>query len=232
MIKTISTEFSVEERFQFMENYVNLVIKNEANSLIISGDSGLGKSWRVMKIIDTYKDLPYFLVKGFATARALYDTLYRHRNKLIVFDDCDSILEDKVAINILKGALDSYDKRTISWLAKSGDKSIPLQFDFSGRVIFISNKPLESFDKAIMSRALSIYVFMTNEEKIEEMIRLSLTSEYLPNIATSIKYSVALELVPYMDKEGVNLRTLEKAIKVYVTSNFNKRTIQYIGETA
>ena len=232
MNKIIQSEFTVEERFQFMETCVNLVITNEAKSLIISGDSGLGKSWRVMKILESYQDLPYFLVKGFATARALYDTLYRNKNKLIIFDDCDSILEDKVAINILKGALDSDKRRTVSWLAKNGDKSIPLQFDFGGRVIFISNIPLEKFDKAMMSRALSVSVFMTNEEKIKEMIRLSLTSEYLPNIPTNIKYNVALELVPYMDKEGVNLRTLEKAIKVYVSSNYNTRMIEYIGETA
>jgi len=232
MNKTISTDFSVEERFQFMENYVNLVIKSEANSLIVSGDSGLGKSFRVMKIINSFEDLPYFLVKGFATSRALYDTLYRHRNKLIIFDDCDSILEDKVGINILKGALDSYDKRTISWLAKGGDKSIPLQFDFNGGVIFITNRPLEKFDKAILSRALSINVFMTNEEKIEEMLRLALDTTFLPNFASSLKYNVALNLVPYMDKEGVNLRTLEKAIKAYVYSDKNVRMIEYIGETA
>ena len=232
MIKTISTEFSVEERFQFMENYVNLVINNEANSLIISGDSGLGKSWRVMKIISESVDLSYYLVKGFATARALYDTLYRNRNKLIVFDDCDSILEDKVAINILKGALDSYNKRTISWLAKSGDKSIPLQFDFNGRIIFISNMPLEKFDKAIMSRSLSISVFMTYEEKIDEMIRLSLDNDYLPHIPKALKYKVVLDLVPYMTKDSVNLRTLEKAIKSFMYSNDNERVIQYIGETA
>jgi hypothetical protein len=232
MDKIPTTEFSVEERFQFMENYVQLVAKNEHNSLIISGDSGLGKSWRVMRVINSYNDLPYFLVKGFATARALYDTLYRHKNKLIVFDDCDSILEDKVAVNILKGALDSYEKRTISWLSKSADKSIPLQFDFNGRIIFISNKPLETFDKAIMSRSLSINVFMTKDEKIDEIIRLSMTNEYLPNITKGIKYNVALELVPYMDKESVNLRTLEKAIKAYIASDLNVRTIHYIGETA
>jgi len=44
MNELVATEFSIEERFQFMENYANLVIKSEANSLIVSGNAGLGNS--------------------------------------------------------------------------------------------------------------------------------------------------------------------------------------------
>lgn len=228
----IAQEFSVEERFQFMENYTKLVIEKEINSLIVSGNSGLGKSWRIMKLIRKYDDLSFFLVKGFATARALYDTLYLNKDKIIIFDDCDSIMEDKIAVNILKGALDSYDKRVVSWLSKSTDKSIPLQFDFKGQVIFISNIPLSKFDDAIKSRALTVDVFMTLDEKIEQMINLASSGYYLPNVSFEVKYTVAVGLIPYMEKDNVNLRTLEKAIKVYIASNYNKRAIDYIGETA
>lgn len=228
----ISNDFTVEERFQFLENYVRLIIAKQSNSLIVSGDSGLGKSWKIMEIIKGIEDLNYFLVKGFATSRALYDTLYRNRNKLIIFDDCDSILEDKVAINLLKGALDTYDERVVSWLSKSNDKSIPLQFDFQGQIIFISNLPLAKFDKAILSRALSIDVFMTEEEKQEQMLALAENENYLPNIDFFVKQEVALRLVPYMNKPSVNFRTLEKAIKVFVSSKDGKRAVEYIGETS
>ena len=226
------SEFSVEERFTFLENYVKLIVEKKANSLIVSGDSGLGKSFRITKILKSYEDLPYYLVKGYATSRALYDTLYSHRDKIIIFDDCDSILEDKVAINILKGALDSYDERVISWLAKSTDKSIPLQFDFQGQVIFISNLPLEKFDKAMKSRALVIDIFMTTQEKIEQMSNLVLNAKFLPSISYDAKFRAYNALLAYMHNPNVNFRTLEKACKACDTNNDCSKIVRYIGETA
>jgi hypothetical protein len=64
-----------------------------------------------------------------------------------VFDDCDSILLDDVALNLLKGALDSGKKRKISWLSDSSvlrREGVPDSFNFNGTVIFITNL---KFDK-------------------------------------------------------------------------------------
>jgi hypothetical protein len=61
---------------------------------------------------------------------------------VLVFDDCDSILLDDVALNLLKGALDSGKKRKISWLSESSAlrrEGIPDSFEFKGSVIFITN---------------------------------------------------------------------------------------------
>ena len=228
--------FTAEERFNFLENYVQLVTEKKSNSLIISGNSGLGKTYRVIKKLkETNTD--YFLVKGFATARALYDTMYRNRNKLIVFDDCDSILEDKVAINLLKGALDSYDERVVSWLSKTKDKSIPLQFDFQGQIIFVSNLPLAKFDKAMKSRALTIDVFMTAEEKYDLMLETIYHIDFMPTFNNSLMQKVIEILEPYMYKEEVNFRTLEQAIIIYNDMYRDddiqaRRAVIYIGENA
>jgi hypothetical protein len=230
-MSNISKHFTIDERFHFLETYVILLAEKKATSLIISGDSGLGKSYRVMNIIKSYKDLDYFVVKGFATPRALYDTLYHNRNNLVIFDDCDSILEDKVAINILKGALDSYDERIISWLSKTKDTSIPLQFDFQGQVIFISNKPLSSFSEAMKSRALTIDVFMTTDEKISQMYSILRENVFMKEVNYLTRIEVANLLKPYMYKDSVNFRTLEKAIKVYIASNEDEKSVTYIGET-
>jgi hypothetical protein len=66
---------------------------------------------------------------------------------VLVFDDCDSILLDDVALNLLKGALDTGKKRKISWLSDSSvlrREGIPDSFNFNGTVIFITNL---KFDK-------------------------------------------------------------------------------------
>jgi len=90
------------------------------------------------------KKLRAEVVKGSATALGLYSTLYKYSdpNCVLVFDDCDSILLDDVALNLLKGALDSGKKRKISWLSDSSllrREGIPDSFTFNGSVIFITN---------------------------------------------------------------------------------------------
>ena len=54
--------------------------------------------------------------KGRATAAGLFVTLYENCDKIIILDDCDSVFKDADAVNILKGALDSYDTRNISYI--------------------------------------------------------------------------------------------------------------------
>jgi hypothetical protein len=117
----------------------------------------VGKSFGVEQEIDKAclfdklagKRLRAEVVKGSATPIGLYQTLYKYSdaNSVIVFDDCDSILLDDVALNLLKGALDSGKKRVISWLSESSAlrrEGIPERFEFKGSVIFITNL---KFDK-------------------------------------------------------------------------------------
>jgi hypothetical protein len=120
--------------------------------MIVSGPPGVGKSFGIeqevekAQLFDTVanKRLRVQVVKGSATAIGLYQTLYHHSdaNCMLVFDDCDSILLDDVSLNLLKGALDSGKKRTISWLSESSAlrrEGIPDRFEFKGSVIFITN---------------------------------------------------------------------------------------------
>jgi hypothetical protein len=86
----------------------------------------------------------YEIVKGAMSSIGLYCKLYEHHkaNHVVVFDDCDSVLFDENSLNLLKGALDSSQKRVISWNKDSRvlrAESIPDSFDFRGAVIFITN---------------------------------------------------------------------------------------------
>ena len=103
----------------------------------------------------------YAVIKGFSTPKAMYRALFENQDKLVIFDDCDSILKDLTALNILKADLDSYGKRTISWLTERESEDLPTSFEFKGQVLFISNLPLDRMNSAIMSRAFTVDVSMT-----------------------------------------------------------------------
>ena len=185
-------------------------------SLVVTGGPGNGKSHTIVKTIQdnglTEGD-NYVVFKGYSTARGLYNTLYDHNGKLIVFDDCDSVLEDKTSLNILKSALDSYDKRTISWMAKLGKSDeYPNQFDFTGRIIFISNKDKSDMDEAILSRSLSVDLSMTGDEKIQRMSHV--LPQILPDMDMKVKKDALDFLKENKDNESVNLRSLIMVSKI------------------
>lgn len=226
------SKFHINQRFDFLRKTVMMVASGVQPSAVISGSGGLGKSHSVRKallesgLIDFTSsiagdDVPinrnkgFIVVKGYSTARGLFRTLYENNDGVIVFDDCDSVLKDPVALNILKSALDSYDTRVISWNAESRDPDLPRSFIFTGQVIFISNIPEEKIDQAIRSRSAVIDVSMTLNEVIDRMSVMIKDPEFLPNFNSDVKKQ-ALEFIS--DKKGVarevNLRTLITVCKV------------------
>ena len=147
----------IRERFDILTEMTKATVSGDIRAMIVSGPPGVGKSFGVEREIDKAclfdklagKRLKAEVVKGSATPIGLYQVLYKFsdENSVVVFDDCDSILLDDVALNLLKGALDSGKKRKISWLSESSAlrrEGIPDSFEFKGSVIFITNL---KFDK-------------------------------------------------------------------------------------
>jgi len=212
---TLATDFSINERFDFLTNLTSMVVNNITPSLLVTGSAGLGKTHSVTTTIkdNDLEDKDYLFIKGYSTARGLYNTLFDNNGKLIIFDDCDSVLEDKVALNILKSALDSYETRTITWSAKMTKADVyPQSFNFTGRIIFISNKDKSKIDAAVRTRSLTVDLSMTPDEKIERM-------EYiLPNILPEYDLKVkkdALKLLSeFKDSDNLSMRSLIMVSKI------------------
>lgn len=207
--------FTINERFEFLDDLTSMVITGVTPSLVVVGPGGNGKTNSVKKTIESNElsDSDFIFFKGYSTARGLYNTLYDNNGKLIIFDDCDSVLEDKVSKNILKSALDSYEDRTISWLAKMNKSDVyPAQFNFTGRIIFISNKSKDSIDGALKSRSLMVDLTMTPEEKIERLTFI------LPNILPEYDMVTKREVLNFLDivKDDVdiNIRTFIMVTKI------------------
>ena len=216
-LQPLESEFTINQRFGFLEQFTNMVLDGETVSAIVTGEGGLGKSHTIMGELEKrgwQEGTHYVVVKGYATPKALYDTLWEHRDKTIIFDDCDSVLKDAVSLNLLKGALDSYDKRTISWLQKGFiDDKLPNSFEFQGNIIFISNMSSDKLDQAVKSRSITIDLSMTLKDKIERM------NYILPSVMPSYPMDMKQAALDFMAQHAdiakeFNMRTLQKVIKV------------------
>lgn len=180
------SEFSVAERFKFIEEYVEMVARNDLSpdeemySFILCGSGGLGKTTTVLNTLHRLgliEDSPeeagdFRSVRGYSTARGLYRLLYETNGQVLVIDDADSCFKDATAASILKAALDDKEKRIISWNAESRDDEIPNRFTYTGRVIFISNLSIAEFPQALISRSQKVDVTLTMDEKIDRIISI------------------------------------------------------------
>lgn len=144
-------------RFEVLKDMTRAVKEGNVRAMIVTGPPGVGKSFGVDEVLskdDLFNALgqrkpKYEIVKGAMSAIGLYAKLYEYSEKgnVIVFDDCDSVLLDDLSLNILKAALDSSKKRTISWNTDSRilrSEGIPDKFEFKAGAIFITNIKFEN----------------------------------------------------------------------------------------
>jgi hypothetical protein len=147
----------IEQRFTILDDMTKAAIAGDIRAMIVVGPPGVGKSYGVEYQLEKAglfdkignRKVKYEVIKGAMTPIGLYCTLYKHSDprNVLVFDDCDSILLDDLALNILKAALDSGKKRRIHWNSDSAmlrREGVPDQFDFKGSVIFITNLKFEN----------------------------------------------------------------------------------------
>ena len=142
----------IGRRFSILDDMTRAAIAGDIRAMIVVGPPGVGKSYGVEAQLDraglfdsiSAKRPRYEVIKGAMTPIGLYATLYKYSDprNVLVFDDCDSILLDDIALNILKAALDSGKKRKIHWNSDSSllrREGVPNYFEFKGSVIFITN---------------------------------------------------------------------------------------------
>jgi hypothetical protein len=231
--QVVPSRFSINQRFGFVTDMVDMVAQGDQASVIICGPGGLGKSHTVMTALKNkgFADITladdfaegdrinsrksYTVVKGYSTAKGLYRTLFENQDGVIVFDDCDSVLKDPVSVSLLKSALDSYSRRIITWRADFKDEELPNSFLFKGRVVFISNMSSQAMDQAIITRSLCVDLSMTTEQKVERMQHLIGNEDFMPEYDARHKREAMQLIASVQDRvKELSLRTLIQCTKI------------------
>ena len=220
-------EFTVRERFIYVDKFAQMVVEGDIPSMFFTGVSGIGKTFAIQKLLHKNgltEQKDYIFVKGHSSPFGLYSILYWNKKSLIVFDDCDKAFDNEISASLLKAALDNYDKRVVSWHSRSipSDSDMERSFEFEGKIIFISNKTIESVDEAVRTRTLCVNLAMTRPEITEYMKGL------LDKIEPDKPLLLKQEVMKYLEEVqtvfvNYNLRTLIKAIRI--RSRYEDETI-------
>ena len=226
----------IAERFEILHDMTKAATNGDIRAMIVSGPPGVGKSFGVEQEIEKATLLDQIagrrlraeVVKGSATALGLYQALYKYSdsNCVLVFVDADTILFDDVALNLLKGALDSGKSRRISWLSESRvlkDEGIPNSFSFKGSVIFITNlkfdkmksQKLKDHLDALQSRCHYLDLTLdTMRDKLLRIKQIAQTGALFQDM--DISEAGTEEIIAFMDANQNRLRemSLRMAIKI------------------
>ena len=225
-----------EEQLSDLRRAMVLLMNNATQSLYLAGRGGVGKTQTVEDEL-AKRGLTdgegYFKITGSASTAGIYRILYKHRKDILLFDDSDGALADMDSRNLFKAASDTKKVRKISWMKAgknyvdpddmdedddSADPDVlPRYFDFTGKIIFISNLKLDKLDPdgALRTRG---YVISIDPSDIE-------VYDYMAKIVGNIKLDVDFELSVKQRQEvidvlrsrklkegGVNLRQLVRGL--------------------
>ena len=193
VVKETETEAMdrIAARFEVLDEMSRAAINGDIRAMIVSGPPGVGKSYGVETQMEKAsmfdklagKKVRFNIVKGAMTALGLYAQLYKYSDSknVLIFDDCDSVFTDDLALNILKAALDSGKTRRICWNSDSRllrEEGIPNTFNFNGSAIFITNlkfgnlksKKLQDHLEALQSRCH--FLDLTIDGDRDKMLRI------------------------------------------------------------
>lgn len=227
---------SFEKQLLDLENLLKLTINGAANAIFVSGKGGVGKTHTTEKILASMglrDGAGYFKNTGSASAAGMYSLLFRYKNDIIFFDDSDDALKDQESRNLLKAATDTKKIRKLVWnkMGKNvvdGDEMtdeeildqgfIPRFFEFTGKVIFISNLDLDKLDPdgALRTRAFIVNIDPTEVEIYDFMEKIVADIQLEEGLKLDLKgrKHVVDLLRKGKSKQSANLRKLSRGLNM------------------
>ena len=230
-------KLTYEKQLADLENLIKMTVSGASNALFIAGRGGIGKTFTVEKVLASMglqDGQGYFKNTGTASAAGIYSLMFKHQNEIVLFDDSDDALKDQESRNMFKAATDTKKVRKLVW-NKMGKNvvepddyedpqelidygKIPRFFEFTGKVIFISNLKMDKLDPdgAIRTRAFMIEIDPTDVEIYDFMEsivdKIKLDGDLHLDSATR-KKTVDL-LRKGKSKQTANLRKLSRALNM------------------
>lgn len=221
---------SIDEKFDLVTQLIRMVFTKNLNGLIITGDPGMGKTYSLLEIL---KDLnledgtDYYYVQGAKiTLTKFYGIMFENKEKILIFDDSDSVILNDDGVNMLKAALDSNPRREITYESPViSNLGLPSKFQFTGKGVFISNLPMSSINSALKSRSIVMDLHFTREEKLDRI--KSLVYKALPELilggteeSNKIQRDEIIEFLnDFIDRypnkpENLDIRTYNKLLEI------------------
>jgi hypothetical protein len=235
-IETNGERLAFEEQIKDMKSVLQMVIKGAAYSMFIAGAGGVGKTHTTEEVLNAagLRDGEgYFKITGSASPIGIYSALFKNKDGIVLFDDCDSALDQQEGRNLIKAATDTKKIRKLVWMKKGGsnfynpdideepeddEDMLPTYFQFTGKVIFISNLPLTKLDPdgALRTRSFVVNIDPTQLEIVEFMSKV--VDKVPLDDGLSLSHSERMEVIgalhKMVGKRNLSLRNMVRGLNI------------------
>ena len=127
VLNRISNLSEFNKKISDYESHIRMMVGKKGcpmplHVIIVSGDKGVGKTFRADKILNSQKIRRFLIKNGDITPVQLYKLLWDYNDGIIVLDDVNSIIQDsKSGAALLKACTDSYGMRKLHWDKQNPD---------------------------------------------------------------------------------------------------------------
>lgn len=144
---------------------MNAKMGKQKSNVINMGKHGIGKSRGTADLLRKLDISDAVIITGFMTPRKVYDTLKQNFCSIICFDEAENIMNDEMAMFILRPAMFGGQ---VSWLSSRGDAID--SFEFKGTIIANMNHfgVTEAAAAPLFDRTLFHQTNLDNKQIIEK----------------------------------------------------------------
>jgi len=201
----------LEKLYYTPNKYIEMVTKDYAKGLLLYGETSLGKSYRVKKVLKDLDVKDFVFISGHITPLKFYQKLYQAKDSLVIFDDVN-ILDNIIILNMIKASLNENSANVVEYHT-SKQMDIPNSFVFNGRVIILLNDIPKKNEhlKAIESRLLKYHLKFSREEILKIIFEIAHKSKEIEGLTIEEKLEIANWL-----KENTTRATTNLNIRLYL----------------
>jgi hypothetical protein len=160
------------ERLHRWDKLIKNFKEGKSRNFVVSyGTGGVGKTFSVEKqMSQELADGEAVKFSGGTTPKGFLEMLYKNRDKKIILDDFDSSYEDENVLALLAICSRNRGERIIkdptSGGMHEGSRDIPSEFEFTGKIMSISNMNLEQEAEGKGNKAQYFKDLLVNSDRV------------------------------------------------------------------
>lgn len=237
---------TVDDKWETYEENIDMLLDGSLGLRAVMGYGvgGIGKTYTFEKLAEERKliefdeeldmergsdEYDYVKIGGKIGSREMQRKMFEHQNKLLVFDDCDSMWDDEGLINVLKNTLDTSGSGKCQWAQRLPETSkgagdfVPATFSFNGRMIFITNLSKQELTAKgaapiTESRCKASDLTMNMEQTLERL------SKILPHVSLKDEKREKMDDIELEDKQ-IALEVLKEVAPFANINQLNTRVL-------
>ena len=151
--------------------------------------------------------------------------MHEYLDKILILDDFDKPLRDEDMVNFLKSITDTYKHRILSFPREKSqmygsqevERKVPPKFNFTGKLIIITNLERKDIDRALLSRAPAVEVKFNIQEVLDNLLKMMKFISPSVSMETKMEvYNYILSLYKQNKHINLNFRAFQNAVDARV----------------